>query len=478
MGDSFNQVASSIAFVDIATFDELEGFLYGGLTAVTYFVASAQKGNWFSMVDISLRSVGNAPGFGCKKSPFALTRQADYAINATTRAKFPFIGFKSALLQTVGPTVCWVKNVMHNLIRHTQLEFNDLCVEEFDCFWLDVNDQFRTVGEKRVIYDNMIGNTVSYTNPVSPGGYVGGTTLRCPLPYFFAEDSGFALPVAALPFNEVKINYDLRDWKELVKVDPGGANVDITDITTYVNGVPDDSQAPHLQCVETWVHYGVVHNDERMRMGEGPRDILMTQIQTVQPQPFKDVTTKSSFDIRLSHAIMTWFHLAQNVSLQTQFGGIYGADQSNYTCLSSVLSGPLANFPSDPLSYTVLQYENQSRFADNSGYYSLDVPWYFSTAGPVATGYHMASYALQAWNATSPCGSTEFSKLANVSITHTCSKDAIYASQGLYKDGATQILWPAGAEDPFKQSFAHIFLARNWNIGRVANGSFGFPALG
>lgn len=474
MTEFYNPPSASVAFVDLATFGEFEGFTYGGPSASTWFVAGIMKSNWFSMVNVPLRSIGVAPIFGARRVSFGVTRQADYALKSTIRAKFPSIGFKSGV--AAGPTVRWNDYLMHNLISHVQLEFNDLTVEEFDSYWLDVNFQFRCPGSKRDGYQQMIGMNGVFNAPVAAPGYIPGGTLMCPLPLFYAEDSGFSLPVAALPFNDVKLTFDFRDWKQLIQVDSKGAAVTVSDITTYTNNVADDTTPPALSNVEVWTAYAVVHQDERSKMGEAPRDMLIQQVQTIQPTPFKDITSRSSFDLRLAHAIRSFFFLAQNVSLQNEFGGTLGYENSNYTTLSSMLPIIAPNFAYDPISFATLSYENQSRMSDNAAYYSLETPWYWSTAIPTVTGYHAGSYALEMWGVFRQSGSTDYNKLANVSISYSSSPAAKLAAAGKYPDG-TDILWPIGNQVPWKQQFNHIFMASNMNIVRASHGSLGFPAL-
>lgn len=470
MTDYYNPPAASVVFIDLATFGEPEGFLYGGPNATTWFVAGIQKSNWFSMVSVPLRPVGVAPIFGARRSPFLISRQADYALTATLRAKWPSIGFDNTI---EGSGLVWFNdNLMHNLISHVQLEFNDLTVEEFDSWWLDVNFEFRCPGSKRLGYEQMIGQVGTFINPAPPGASVGGTTLHCPLPFFFTEDSGFSLPVAALPFNDVKVTYDFRDWKQLIKIDPQGSGATVNNVVTYVDGAPTN-QAPALSSVETWVHYAVVHQDERSKMGDAPRDIAITQVQTVSPTPFKDISSRSTFDIRQAHSIRSFFFMAQNVSLQNTFGGTLGYDQSNYTTLSSVL--PNNQIASDPIAFATLTYENQSRMSDSAKYYSMETPWYWSDAIPQNTGYHAGAYALKMWSACHPAGSTDYSKLANVSISYNASPAAKNAAAGLYSDGVTPIVF-AGNQS-FKQSWMHLFMSQNWNIVRASGGSLGFPAL-
>lgn len=467
-------MSAQVVFIDIATFSELEGFLYGGPNSITWFVASVQKSNWFSFIPISLRLCGSQAQFGASKVSYNLSRQGDYVLSVYLRAIFPAIGFLSTI--TAGNcTVRWCDWLMHNLIRHCEIEFNDLTVQEMDSTWLDDNFQLRAPGEKRIGYRNMVGMTSFWTLPVGIGASVGGGPLSVPLPFFFGEDSGVALPVAALPFNEVRITFDFRDWKELVIINPGTTAVNINSIVPYINGVAQNSAVPALSHVECFAHYALVHNDERVKMGDAPRDILMHQIQQIQIAPFKDMTTRNSFDIRMSHALVCFTFHARNNSLQKFFNGIYGHDQSNYTTLSSVLITSTVTGV-DPIDFSTLFYENNVRLALASDYYALIHPWYFSDAIPEITGYHFYSYALKPWDPTRPSGSTNYSKLANVSIAHDPSGAAQLASTGHYADG-TNIVFPTGAQALFVQSWEHIFNAKNLNIIRVANGSLGFPTL-
>jgi len=486
---SFATVTAQVLFIDLATFAELEGFMYGGPNAITWFVASVQKSNWFSFVPISLRNIGTCAQFGACKASFSLSRQGDYVLSTYLRVRMPAIGFKSNIqlpppATQYAPTVRYVTNLMHNLIRHVQVEFNDLQVHEFDSYWFDDNFEWRCPANKRQGYNNMIGNVASYTSLVGLGNFVGGGFLSCPLPLFFGEDSGIALPVAALPFNDVKITYDFRNFTELVMVDPGtpltGNPFNVSSLTTYINGVAQNDLPPQLHCVETYAHYAVVHNDERVKMGDAPRDILIHQIQQTQNAPFKDITSRSAFDIRMSHAIVCFAYKARNVALQTQFSGTYGHEQSNYTTLSELV---LPSTPgADPIAFTHLLYENSVRLANHSDYFALTHAWYFSDAISETTGYHFYSYALKPWDAVRPSGSTNYSKLANVSISHDASQAAIFAAQGLLEDGVSIIWFPAGAGSvelgvKWFQNWHHVFNAKNHNILRIANGSAGFPSL-
>ncbi len=486
---SFSVCNASHLFIDLATFSEIEGFLYGGPDAITWFVAAVQKANWFSYLPINLRHNGTVD-FGQKNVSASVNRSGDYVLHVWFRAQIPQL----ELVQSGGAngiftdsSIRWTRNLMHNLFEKVNISFNELVVQEFDNYWLDFNFQFRKPGSKRIGYRNMIGDIASMTTPVPPGTPLGtGGYFSVPFPFWFGEDTGIALPVAALPFNDIKINYIFRAWQDLVVVFPGtlatggpnGPNTGVAASCANVFVFGSTTEKPSLIDPSTNSHYAVVHNDERVKMGDAPRDILIHQIQATQVAPFKDISSRTTFDIRLSHSIVLFAFAAQNTSILEVNSGTCGGEWSNYTT-EPMYAGL------DPLAFTTLVYENTCRLAQGSDYYSLIHPDLLHPAIPDETGYHIWSYSVKPWDPLKPAGSTNFSKLANVSIAHDMSP-AAQASAGIGTAGGVPldqngnvIQYPntSGVEIDFPQKYRHVLIARNWNIARVANGSLGHPTL-
>ena len=106
----------------------------------------------------------------------------------------------------------------------------------------------------------MIGNL---SQLVDPKQSLPETTLNLPLPFFYSRDSGVALPTAALPYNEMRISFQLRDWTDLLILETPGATTESRSVPTLanLNGV-----APELKNVQVWANYAIVSNDERKRM--------------------------------------------------------------------------------------------------------------------------------------------------------------------------------------------------------------------
>ncbi len=469
-------VSAQVTFIDLSTFAELEAFLYGGCQAATWFVGTVQKSNWFSIVPIALRQ-SQQPDFGARNISATINRNGDYVLACWFRTQIPKVCLANDPAIFPDATVRWTSKLGHNLFHRVFLTHNELTAQEFQSYWLDFYFQFFVTASKRVGYRNMIGDISPFTQPVGIGQPLGlGNFISVPFPFWFSEDSGRALPVAALPYNETKINYEFRNFNDLLIVFPGtsggGGTRPATVNDVHVCGQP--TQKPALLNSETFATYAVVHNDERVKMGDAPRDILMHQLQQVQISPFKDVASQQiqSFDIRLSHSIIAFYFAARNNTihnLRTNSGNEF----SNYT------TEPFGH-GLDPVCTVQLLYENTLRLSMGSDYFSLIVPYYSAISIPEETGYHVWSYALHS-DCLNPCGSTNYSKLANVTIRYEPSPAAVEASSTTnpVDHCGCPLLWPntTGTCVPMPQSFEHIFIAKNHNISRIANGSLGFPTI-
>ena len=469
-------------FIDLATFDEIERYLYGTLEATAYFVRETRKSTWFTQVPVVLSNSSGSPGFGQDWS-VSVSRAGDYLLHTWLRVTIPNVSNSG---YTGNKLIRWTSNLMHNLIKECNITFNDLVAARFDNYHLDFWAAFTVPDSKRVGYNNMIGNVSSLTAPISPNAFssprgtktrgLPSATLNLPLPFFYTRDSGVALPTAALPYNEMRINFSFRDWTDLLIVeDPALAIAG----TAESRSVPQSSDVgstsllsvtPVLTNVGVWANYAIVSNDERKRMACAPRDILIEQVQTAPRQTFAPGTNNQpSYDIRFSHAIKALFFAARNKSFANEWS-VYGTASPQGNGANSWLVKQDQGY--DPISQTSLVYENTARLSQmGSDYFSLVNPWYHSPSIPDKTGYHCYSYSLDFF-CLDPMGSTNYGKLTNVSIRPEASQAAI-----------DSVLTTARADNNdlrfngFVQSYDFIVTVINNNIIRVSGGALGFPVL-
>jgi hypothetical protein len=385
----------------------------------------------------------------------------------------------------------------HNLVKECAITFNDLVAARFDSSHLDFWAAFTVPAGKRNGYLNMIGNNTSFTQPVGPGFKLMGGILNLPLPFFYGRDSGVALPTAALPYNDMRINLCFRDWDHLLIGQ--WSDIGCAPINTATTTVSPDrlSLLPTIKQNDcnVWANYAIVSNDERKRMACAPRDILIEQVQSAPWQDFSAVATNPfNYDIRFSHAIKVLFFAARNITsrqilsnyttvepIVVSVTGKWGLNDQYYTVYNPAIR-------SDPISTTSLVYENTARlYAMGSDYYSLVNPYFNAPNIPIETGYHSYSYSLD-FICLDPMGSTNYGKLTNVSIQPTPSGAAVLAHHHnghAHPDHPGGLAYPANIPGPSpptpgystSQRYQFIVTAVNNNIIRISGGALGFPVL-
>jgi hypothetical protein len=80
-------------FIDLATFDELEKYMYGGKNAITYFVRETRKSTWFTQVPTVLSRGSGTADFGQEWSA-NISRAGDYLLQLWLRVEVPEVGLK------------------------------------------------------------------------------------------------------------------------------------------------------------------------------------------------------------------------------------------------------------------------------------------------------------------------------------------------------------------------------------------------
>ena len=505
-------------FIDLATYDELEKYMYGGADATAYFVRETRKATWFTQVPVCLSKSSGESQFGQEWSA-QITRSGDYLLNMWLQVELPY-------LVNVHSTdkLRWVQNLMHNLVEECSLSFNDLVAARFDSAHLDFWSQFAYSSNKKSQYNAMIGNA-DYKNvgehnkasaqsfamnvAVGPNESLPGNLsaaslenfdrpiLYLPLPFFFSRDSGVALPTASLPYNEMKVNFKFRNWNSLLLADHHGSGADnqmetrhaqVGDDFQVANGSSLSSTEPRLSNVNVWANYAIVSNDERKRMACAPRDMLIEQSQVGSSASGYEILSGNdispSFNLHFSHSVKALFFALRNVTPDV-IDGVSPVDLSYYSTLHpGAMNTTEKSMPSygvsghsDPVLKASLVYENTNRLFDlNSGFYSLVQPFHHATGSDSnMPGMHMYSYSLDMLS-LDPLGSTNYGKITNVSMVLHLSKLAAAAGNASATSKVDVGLGTNG-ELTVPQKYEFVCTAINNNIVRVSGGALGFPVL-
>ena len=78
-GNNATNANLTTGFIDLATYDELEKYMFGGQDATAYFVRETRKSTWFTQCPVTLSSSNGTPEFGSEFS-VSISRAGDYLL--------------------------------------------------------------------------------------------------------------------------------------------------------------------------------------------------------------------------------------------------------------------------------------------------------------------------------------------------------------------------------------------------------------
>ena len=463
-------------YMDLATAWKMEGeYLYGATPiskqynhpcAMTYFIRDIKRSTWFTQVPVTLRTSNGMAAFGQEFS-VAVSRAGEYLLNTWLQITFPAITLLPGNIYGANGCLRWCRKLMHNMIEDCNITFNEQQVSRLDNYILDFMTQYSIPAGKQDGYDAMIGDTIDLTGSHSATTPLGATipskSLNLPLPFFYSNDTGFALPTAALMFNDIKLNFKLRDWSDLLILDNAG----VAGAGTVARAVPivgtDIATAPVLTSVNVWATYALVSEFERARMADTTRDMVIEQYQTAARMPFQPITNPNPvYEPKFTFSVKALYFGVRNKTFKNEW--------SNYTTASPYNSGSNITFtPSGvgaPVNTVTLNYENTTRLSQMSwDYFSAITAFNCADVMPREIGYGLYSYALLL-SRKDPNGSTNFSKIGNIQIQPIPSAAAITAANAA---------GGAGSGADYAQTFEWNNIACSYTVIRISEGQLTFP---
>ena len=144
----------------------------------------------------------------------------------------------------IGYEFQWIQNIGYNMIDHIDLVMNGQVIQRLRGEWLKFYSHLTHDRNKRLIVDQMIGNVPELYDPANtydrqgqyphaitptaipatgprttvPEPSIRSRQLVVPLHFWFCENPGLALPLAALQNSDVYINVTLRNLNDLYTV--------------------------------------------------------------------------------------------------------------------------------------------------------------------------------------------------------------------------------------------------------------------
>jgi hypothetical protein len=181
----------------------------------------------------------------------------------------------------------WVTSLGHALISSVELEIGGTRIDKHWGEWLTIwNELSRKIGQDRG-YNTMIGNVpqltvLDYQHPAY--------TMWVPLKFFFCRFDGLALPLIALQYHEVRINFEFVTVDQCLVFENASS--------TTGKGLASALGLTLSDC-SLYVDYIYLDSEERKRFAQASHEYLIEALQF--PGSESITGTNSKFRLNLNH---------------------------------------------------------------------------------------------------------------------------------------------------------------------------------
>lgn len=235
-----------------------------GNPQITFFKVVYRRHTNFAMECIEQTLTGN-PDFG-RRSQVTIIRNGDLA----TRC------YLKVILNAVLPNhdfagkMAWVRALGHALIKDVEVEIGGSQIDKHYGTWLDLWYSLTHTEEQIRGYRKLIGDVEELTKlePVGQNGYLKDEyTMYIPLQFWFNRNSGLALPLIALQYHEVRLNFEFAEASTLAVWTPGA------------NCVAFSPRQLSMKDASLLVDYVYLDSEERRRFAQVGHEYLIEQVQ-------------------------------------------------------------------------------------------------------------------------------------------------------------------------------------------------------
>ena len=371
-----------------------------GRPQMTFFKVIYRRHTNFAIESIEQTFNGQAD-FGHKVSA-TISRNGDLIHKTYLQLTLPLV------TPSGGTSFRWTDDIGHHIIKNVTLYIGGQQIDKHYSDWFQIWYDLSIDYGKRAGYQRMIGtiaDLVLMSDAAKPE-----TTLYIPLIFFFNRHAGLALPLIALQYHEVKIDFEFRTLAECVITDAPNYS------TTYFT-----TGTPALGTTSLYVDYIYLDTDERRRFAQVAHEYLIEQLQYTGDESITTDTYKSR--LSFNHPVKELIWIIQDdtfVALPDSTGSYLGNQWSNYSAtIATNAASFMMNGGGNPCVDAKLQLNGHDRFVVRDGdYFNFVQPYDYHTNIPVSPGVNVYSFALQP-EQHQPSGSCNFSRIDNATLQLT-----------------------------------------------------------
>jgi hypothetical protein len=370
------------ALLQLAAYGAQDVYLTGN-PQITFFVSVYKRHTNFAVECVEQYFEGTVD-FG-RRISISLQRCGDLVHNMYLRIELP------QLANSGTTTYSWANFIGHALIDYVEVEIGGQVIDKQYGQWLQIWSELTVTNSKRLGYFDMVEVNQNFSSVTQPGPLL----LLIPLTFWFNKYLGCALPLIALQYHEVRINFALNPSDDLI------VSSDTND--PYSCGGCDP---PSIKDAKLLVDYIYLDSNERRIFAKSNHEYLIEQLQLdfqTLPSNIEEIPITMTFN----HPVKELIWVLQT-PLVLADKAEYGIEWFNFSDRSEAAAGT----PTDLLYEAKIQFEGQDRFLKRRAKYFRDVqPFQYHTTIPQNFIYNY-SFALNP-EKHQPSGTCNFSRIDN-----------------------------------------------------------------
>ena len=348
---------------------------------ITFWKVLYKRHTNFAMEAMRVNFTGS-PTYG-QRSVVVVNRNADLMFRTYLEVTLPDTR-KTAT--NAANDVLWTaggrRRLGYLLIQQVEIEIGGQIMDRHYGEWMYLWESLSSPYDQSVRLDQMLGANVGGTYSTPAGCNGRPAVLYIPLQFWFCRNPGLALPLIALQYHEVRLNFIFRQATDLVQNTYDGTNL-------WSGGVAAAAAAlPRFKDAAVYVDYIYLDTDERRRFAQQTHEYLIDQLQYGLQQSITSQTVR--LDLTLNHPVKELVWVYQDARVL------------DCSLVAPVSSGGLGTNNTQPFQYADianrcrLQLNGQDRFDERYGDYFWKVQPY----------QHHSGGAFEAHAFTQPVGQT------------------------------------------------------------------------
>ena len=377
-----------------------------GNPEITFYKAVHKRHTNFAMETIEQTFNGTAD-FG-NQVKVTIARNGDLVMNMYLLATI------SAKVNTVSAKWAWIKNLGNSIIDYVELKIGGQTIDKHYGEWLNIWHELSASDEHGDSWDVMMGNSDT-ANSLAPAASTSAgdrsTKVYVPLQFWFNRNPGLALPLIALQYHEVEVNFNFVTGSSVYHVDneewSAGSAVTIT---------------PKIDSAKLLVNYIYLDTEERKRFAQSPHEYLIEQTQDksggyTSGDAIPASTATQSVDLYWNHPVKSLYWVVTQNKYTDSTKQFLGNDRVSCTknfilryCLcnitqamtDNVVSGAKVTFGTDENNAIILNTNGSEGSATSSSLSSNSIIGGDNKLNTSGTYYHdiinVLSAAQITWN--------------------------------------------------------------------------------